>query len=304
MNLTKSDCLGIALFLILGGLVLMLTACGGSSREQYSPAPAESLKYSPTAVIASPGGEGTPVVFQGQVLTIMGVRVGPSTGNVQIVSDVLLTEFQAPMTLICAFVEGDTLYIFGVTGFDFNAGLSAYGNSVVRMSTKDLLTWETETVYTFPAHIAGYNLSVSPAPNGYIMAYDFGPPWQQGFLFSPDLTHWAEQPGYFQSPPWSSAVTIRYLEGYYYLFYSTQDDKGMFYTGAVRSTDRFSWEPAVKSVIYPTEPVHRINTTDFDMVEVNGQVHAVFAVGDQSGNGAMATAVYNGDFRQMVKDLF
>ena len=300
----KQDCYWIALILIVGGLILMLTACGGSGGETYSPAPTESLSYSETKVLASPGGEGSPVYFQGKVLTVMGVRVGPSTGNIQIMSDVLLTEFSAPMTLICAFVEGDTLYIFGVTGFDFNAGLSAYGNSIVRMSTKDLRAWETETVYTFPAHVAGYNLSVSPAPGGYIMAYDFGPPWQQGFLFSPDLRHWTELPGYFQAPPWSSAVTIRYLEGYYYLFYSTQDDKGMYYTGAVRSTDLFSWTPASKSVIYPTDPVHQINTTDFDMVEVNGQIHARFAIGDQSGNGAMATAVYNGDFRQMVQDIF
>jgi hypothetical protein len=241
---------------------------------------------------------------------VEGTRVGVPAQRIEIwdgTSRALLADFEAPhgMTLICAIVDADRLYIFGVTDFDMSAGLSAYGNRIVMISTADLLTWTpAQTVYTFPAHIAGFNLSVAPHPGGFIMAYDFGPPWQQGFLQSPDLVQWEPVSGYFQAQAWSSAVTVRYLDGHYYLFYSTQDDRGNYYTGAVRSVDRSTWEQAGASAIYPTTELARINATDFDFVEIDGRVFVGFAYGDQSGNGGMATAVYAGSFQNMVDELF
>lgn len=296
------------IFLIMG-----LMGCGGggagSGGTSNLPAPSESLVYANESLLTVPGGEGTPVVFNGKILVVMGVRVGVPVQRIQIadgISRVLLADFQAPqgITLICAIVNSGRLYIFGVTDFNMSAGLATYGNRIVMTSTDDLVNWTSQTVYNFPENIAGYNLSVAPTPAGFIMAYDFGPPWQQGFLTSPDLVHWTSIPGHFQAPPWSSAVTVRYLNGYYYLFYSTQDNVDKYYTGAVRSTDLLSWQPATKAVIYPTTPLDHINTTDFDLVEVGDQVFAAYAIGDQSGNGAMTTAIYAGTFEQMVTELF
>lgn len=292
-------------------LAILISSCnGGGGASNNPPAPSASLAFDNAAILATPGGEGTPVYFNGQLLVIMAVRVGVSVPHIQVwnyTNRALLSDFEAPqgMTLICALVDSGRLYIFGVTNLNMTAVTTSNGNSIVMLATSDLITWDApQTVYTFPSNIAGYNLSVTPAPGGYVMGYDYGPSWQQGFLSSPDLIHWTSLPGHFQANPWSSAVTLRYLSGEYYLFYSTEDNLGNYYTAAVRSTDLLNWQSATKAVIYPTEPFENINTTDFDFVEVKGVVYTVFAVGDQSGNGATATATYNGTFQQMVTALF
>jgi hypothetical protein len=298
----------VRLFSLL--FVGFLSACGGGGNDGTAPPPSRALTYTGEAFLNTPGGEGTPVVFNGRLLVVEGTRVGVPAQRIEVwdgVTRVQIADFEAPegMTLICAIVVDDRLYVFGVTNFNMAAGLSAYGNRVVMISTANLLAWTpAQTVYTFPTHVAGYNLSVTPAPGGYVMAYDFGPPWQQGFLRSTDLVQWEELPGYFQMPPWSSAVTLRYLDGLYYLFYSTQDSAGNYYTGAARSTDLFGWEHAGAAAMYPSSPLARINTTDFDLVELDGYLFVNFAYGDQSGNGGMATATYPGTFPDMVKDLF
>ncbi len=297
---------GILLLIFAAGLI----GCGGAPGPDNPPAPSRALSYTEEAFLNTPGGEGTPVVLNGRLLVVEGTRVGVPVQRIEVwdgVSRAQLADFEAPdgMTLICAIVDAGRLYIFGVTDFNMSAGLSAYGNRIVVISTADLLTWTpAQTVYAFPGHIAGFNLSVAPHPGGFVMAYDFGPPWQQGFLQSPDLVHWEPAPGYFQAQAWSSAVTVRYLSGHYYLFYSTQDDRGNYYTGAVRSVDRSTWEQASASAMYPTTTLAQINTTDFDFVEVDDHVFSMFAYGDQSGNGGIATALYPGTFERMVTELF
>lgn len=297
---------------------LLLAACGGNGGSpENPPAPASSLAYRDGGVLIAPGGEGTPVELNGRLIIVMGVRVGVAIPRIQIVDyrdATVLADFLAPegITLVCAIVEDGRLYVFGVTGFDMARGIAAKGNRVVMISTTDLADWTPpQTVYAMPPDRAAYNLSVARVPGGYVMGYDFGgpnlgydPTWQIAFLESPDLLTWSAAPGHFARAPWSSANALRYCNGYYYLFYSTQDDRGSYYTGAARSADRVSWELATKAAIYPTEAYQHINTTDFDVAEVDGTVYAAFAVGDQSGNGAMATATYPGSFAQMAEELF
>lgn len=295
-------------------LFLMLTACGGAEKAENPPPPSSSLVYQGQVILApQPHGEGSIVEFQGRLIVVMGPRVQVSVPRIKIadLSGSVLADFEAPegITLICAYVESGRLYIFGVTDFNMTAGQSSRGNRVVRMATDDLVTWDSQTVYTFPSNISGYNLSVTHTPSGYIMGYDFGgpeysPTWQIGFLESSDLLNWSPVSGHFEAFPFSSANHLRYFDGYYYLFYSTQDSAQNYYTAVVRSVDLLTWEVTSKAAIYPTEAYQHINTTDFDLVESGGQVYVNFAVGDQSGNGAMATAVYSGGFRQMVGELF
>lgn len=306
-----TDIKTICLALLLAALACLLLACGGSPSTPNPPPPESSLVYQNGGVLMSPGGEGSIVEFKGRLLVVMGQRVQVSTPRIQIVdlTGSVVADFETSITLICAYVEGERLYIFGVTDFNMGQGLSAKGNRVVRMSTDDLAIWESQTVYTFPSNISAYNLSVTPTPSGYIMGYDFGgpeysPTWQIGFLESPDLLNWSPIAGHFEAYPFSSANAVRYLNNYYYLFYSTQDSAQNYYTAVVRSVDLLNWETTSIAAIYPTEGYQHINTTDFDLVESNGVVYVNFAVGDQSGNGAMATAVYSGSLQQMVSKLF
>lgn len=299
--------------LILMSLIA-LSGCGGYNPPDNPPPPESSITYQNGGVLIAPGGEGTIVEFKSRLLVVMGQRVQVSAPRIQIadLSGSVVTDFEAPegITLICAIVEADRLYIFGVTDFNMAAGLASNGNRVVMISTGDLTTWDApQTVYTFPSNIAGYNLSVTRAPGGFVMGYDYGgpgydPSWQIAFLASPNLAHWTPIPGHYAAFPFSSANTIRYLNGYYYLFYSTVDSADKYYTAIVRSTDMTNWQATTKAAIYPTEAYQHINTTDFDLVESGGVVYVNFAVGDQSGNGAMAVTEYPGSFQDMVNELF
>lgn len=295
-------------------LALLISGCGGGGES--STVPSAFLPLTKTGIIDTSASESTPVVFNGRVLLIASVRIGVTVPKLRIWdfnTRLLLSEFDAPqgITLPCAFVNAGQLYIFGVTNLNMaTAGVIGHANQIVMISTSDLTTWTApQTVYTFPANIAGYNLSVTAAPGGYVMAYDFGgdgfsPMWQQDFLTSTDLMQWTPAAGHFQVSRWSSAVTLRYLDGYYYLIYSTQDNAPHYYTTASRSTDLINWDASVKGVIFPDQAFETINTTDFDLVEYQGSVFMSYTVGDQSGKAAVATAQYAGSFAQMAAELF
>lgn len=299
----------------LFALLILLSGCGGGGSSSPS-VPSTFLQLTKTGIVDTLASESTPVLFNGRLLLITSIRIGVAVPKLRIWdfnTRSLISEFDAPqaITLPCAFVNSGQLYIFGITNLNMaTAGVVGHANQIISISTSDLTTWSTPmTVYTFPSDIAGYNLSVTAAPGGQVMAYDFGgdgfsPQWQQGFLSSTDLTQWVPITGHFETSPWSSAVTLRYLDGYYYLFYSTQDNAPHYYTMAARSTDLIGWEPSIKGVLFPDQGFEGINTTDMDLVEDQGTTFISYTVGNQSGNASVATAQYAGTFAQMATALF
>lgn len=263
--------------------------------------------------------ESTPVVFQGRVLVVSTLRWGPGSYPPRIriydfETRALLTDLPAPQDLAyhCAFVDAGVLYIFGVTNNIPGQGLiSGHGNAIIRIQTTDLVTWtDPVTVHTFAPDVAGYNLSVSMEPGGYVLAYDYGgpgeyPTWKQRFLHSADLTAWTETAGEgYKRTWWSAGATVRYHDGWYYLVHHV-NATNQFATKAARSHDLIIWEDSARYLLAPTDPFEGINASDADLVEFNGMVYISYMTGDQKTWSGVALATVNGlTEQQLLESLF
>ena len=84
--------------------------------------------------------------------------------------------FAAEHCLGCAFVEGDTIYVYGVQGWDTS--------TIYVFWSKDLKHWESQPAVKTPGW-GLFNTSVCKDDRGYVMAFEVGrPPEVVGATFT------------------------------------------------------------------------------------------------------------------------
>lgn len=206
---------------------------------------------------------------------------------------IMVAEIRGRMAFTSAIVSDGALYIFGTVG----------NREVQMIKSYDLVSW-TDPVTVLRSDARIYNSSVTADPNGFVMALetDEGVPYTARFYRSNDLLSWSLTGQPFHWASYAACPTIRYLNGYYYVFYLVVGD-GVYYTRVDRSTDLSNWETSPYAVLYP-QPGEGINTSDMDIAEVNGITHIIFSVGDQATWGDLRMAEYKGTMIQFVDSLF
>jgi predicted GH43/DUF377 family glycosyl hydrolase len=299
--------------LLISAMLFLLTACGGGG----TPAVRESSNTTPSAihkgaVFEGSYGETTPVLFNGELLY---VKLTPTNGAPWIKifrqSDkaVLFNQFK-DLELISAFVKDDTLYIYGATNNRTEIGF---------ISTKDLTTWTAlKVAFSAPTGTNVFNTSVAPAVDGFVMAYEICRDgtvcFNVRFAKSKDLETWEKFGPIFGEGYYTACPTIRYLDGYYYVFYlsnypSATDPNGYYSTNVSRSKDLITWEQSKRVVLSPLDGGDKYNNaSDIDFVEVNGQLRIVYLNVSQwfptGGDVGLREAVFDGTFAEFVKLFF
>ena len=277
--------------------------------------------------------ETTPFVFQGKLYRFEWVRpeyegnkagshyriVEPTTGET-------VSTFGAGHTFGCAYVEGDTVWVFGTRDFS--------GSSIGAFWSKDLKTWESAVAMELPGWKL-FNCSVCKGPDGYIMAFEVGhPPEVTGtpfttrFLKSPDLRKWEliPEPAVYTKDRYSACPTIRFLDGFYYMAYlEHMVPAWQFQTYMARSRDLIRWELSPRNPVLKHEPeqdkqIHNdrltpeqrerikaaedINSSDIDWCEHDERVVIHYSWGSQRGVEFLAEAVFEGTEAQFLKGWF
>lgn len=258
--------------------------------------------------------EGTPIVFNGKLYTIVGLSTsGAPSGLMRIDGDVMdfaVRPFVSTpdMHYISAFTHAGTVYVFG----------TSYDHQRVRMMmSTDLATWTAPVnVYTATSGQGFYNVSVTvdAAGTGFAMAAEVtdpafpGVPFVVRFLTSTNLTSWTMTTGLYNNGVFVNCPTIRYVGGYYYMLYMTWVvDSHM--TFVARSTDLVTWQNGSGYPDGATVPFVAVNTegnnnSDVDLVEHNGKVFFLFARGNQSSWLEMTYAWFNGTMQQYFQSFF
>lgn len=297
-------------------ILLILAGCGGKKEYFHENVTRETPTFIQKGAIAIPVptgtsfGETTPVVFNGEVLYVSTLidNSGEHTRVFRKSDMAKLADVYTGMVLTSAIVAGNTLYVFGADNIQ--------SSTVMMTSTTDLTNWTIPIPVFSAKDSAVWNTSVTTYPDGYIMAYEIGGGgmWQTRFATSTDLVNWTDvgsqyDPGYVTACP-----AIRFVNGQYYLFFTTHnqggtDGHGYYAVNVARSTDLYQWEFSNTTVLYPLDfgDISN-NASDFDFVEFNGQVLGVYANGSQWGtpypNTGIREMLYNGPLNEFVLRFF
>jgi len=294
-------------------LALALSSCAQNysiteNSEQPNPGPIHKLNQVMGAV-----GEMTPIDFNGKVYLISFANNDTGNGFIKVQNYPDFSTFsQTPFAYNfgCAYVENNVVHVFASSNT-----MDGPGNRVVTATSTDLIHWSAPTViFTAPSNQIIYNSSVTKTDTGYVMAYEIRETGNYSrffpkFLFSNDLINWSSFGGTYSTSIENACPTIRYLNGWYYLFTMTDRmsvvDHSRYYTVVARSRDLVTFEESPREVLNNFGRTDEgLNNSDLDFVEVNGQVLFVYLVGDQETFGFMKLGSYSGTFEQFIKEFF
>ncbi|MDA0836091.1 MAG: hypothetical protein O2955_09670 [Planctomycetota bacterium] len=232
-----------------------------------------------------------------------------------------------------AYVEDETVYVFGVQG-------GWGGEKIDVLSSTDLINWTSQTALAKPGWRL-YNNSVCKGDGRYIMAFEVGDPpdvvgnkFTSFFAESDDLLNW-EFLG--EEIAWTKEFyigcpTIRFLDGYYYIFYLVRlperlqpdDDALPYETHLVRTRDFVTYEQSPlnpvltfdegdRTILNPqinAEQQQRIaqspntNVSDMDLCEFGGEVIFYYSWGSQRGIEYLAEARYTGTLAEFLQAYY
>jgi predicted GH43/DUF377 family glycosyl hydrolase len=296
--------------------ILCLYFCGCTPTVGINTRPIEStqthLSIKKGEHFLEEGMESTPVVLNGQLLYIISKRLGTeAVGHSIEVWDTLthtkLAEHATNLGLISALVVDRTLYVFGTTNWGNDQ------NSIEMIQTTDFIHWSSpRQLFSAPAGTTYFNTSVTQLPDqSYIMTYEVCSKnsvcFNARFKSSSDLINWNDVGGVFEKGFYTACPTIRYSGSYYYLFFLSHF-YGFYATMISRSRDLKVWETSKQLVLSPLDGGDRNkNASDFDLVEINNQIHMLYSTGSQENPEAsyqgIREAIYQGSLSDFV-DLF
>jgi hypothetical protein len=127
------------------------------------------------------------------------------------------------------------------------------------------------------------------------------------FYHSTDLNMWNVINGHFKGVTEAACPTIRYSNGYYYVFYLAEEP-GYFATLISRSFDLNTWEDSKQAVLSP-DGSEGDNASDLDLVELpDGTVRILYVVGYQTHVTndfiEIKEASYQGSLDQLLETFF
>lgn len=249
--------------------------------------------------------EGAPVVFKGKLLYVISNRFRTSKESLEFYDENrnLVAQFESQTDLISALVYNDELYIFGTKG----------RKEIEYIKTKDLINFDMPvTVLAAKPSVDIFNTSVAVDSTGFVLAYETCEPgtvcFNTRFLRSTDLIIWTDTGELFAPTYYAACPTIRYLDGFYYLFYLGYDGE-VYETFIRRSTDLINWSDA-KIVLTPRDnkDLRSINNSDLDFIEYNGQVIIQYVEGNQAnepnGWSNIRGAIYPGSEAKFLLSFF
>jgi hypothetical protein len=232
--------------------------------------------------------EMTPLLWKGRLCYINCVR--PAQGGtrddyylalIDAESGAPLAKFAEGYGLGCAIVQDGTLYAFA-SRYEKNDW-----NDVTVFWSADLKQWEQRKVIEQEKeHL--FNSTVCAAPGGFVMAYETNDPKYPAFSIkfarSKDLKTWAKVPDVvFGADRYTACPCLRYSDGYFYIIYTEHRTPRWFFESYVaRSKDLAAWRLSpMNPVITPTGDDEGINTSDVDLIELDGKTQVYYCVGDQ-----------------------
>jgi hypothetical protein len=292
-------------------IIFCLTGCG-TAQDKADAQPETMSKIQKHSIITGAAGETTPILFNGKVYIFSFGRdsVDLSNGFVKIQKypDLsTVSTFPLPYAYGSAMNDNGTLRIFA-------SGESNPGNSIITISSTDLVTWtQPLVIFTAPDNQTIYNTSAAKTPNGYAITYEIheegNAAWfYQAFLQSTDAITWSKLGTSYVRGIATSCAMLRFVDGYFYLFTTQTVGSGSsvkFITYVTRSVDMVNFEDSsIPVLVSKDDGSEGDNNSDMDSVEINGQLLIVYGVGDQVNWGAMKTATYAGSFSDFVKEFY
>ena len=276
--------------------------------------------------------ETTPIVFHGRLYRFEYVRANykpNKTGDsyfrfIDVNSGQPTSAFARGYHLGSAFVEGDTVYVYGT---------DAWGGTRIEVFwSKDMKTWESKPALVLPGW-GIFNTSVCKGANGYVMAFEIDkPPEETGRAFtmrfaeSENLLDWkltASQCVYTKER-YSACPALRFLDGFYYMIYLEAGPGPTWEPHIVRSRDLVHWEGGPLNPVMQfsaedkmianrsltDEQRERIakavnrNNSDVDLCEHKGRVIIYYSWGNQEGIEFLAEARCDGTLASFLRGFF
>jgi len=230
----------------------------------------------------------SPVIWNGRLCHMECVR--PGSGGVKedyylLVKDAetgdILAKFAEGYSLASAFVHEGIFYAFA-SRFENDTW-----NDVTMFKSRDLANWESKVVITQENENL-FNSSVCEGPDGFVMAYESNEPaypaFTTKFARSKDLETWTKLPdSTFGTNRYTACPCVRFVNGFYYVLYlENRRPRHYFETYVTRSKDLEHWElSAANPVLAPQTLDESINTSDPDIIELDGKTYLYYSAGDQ-----------------------
>ena len=286
-------------------LILMVMGCAKKEKEfTYQ----KSL-FTKAEILLSNRGESTPIIWNAELLTMVSVQTtwnSSNTGSIEIYKGTtLISKTNATFSLASAIVDNNALYVIGSRNWDLSE------NSFYMKSTKDLINWTDEIQVVSPKNgVILYNNSVAKVGNKYVMTYETCEPntvcFNIRFKISDDLINWTDIGEIYGASYYVACPTIRYFNGYYYMFYAVQvpDMEPACETRITRSADLVNWNDG-GVVLTPRDGYNKesICDSDFDFVEYNGKLEVLYIEGNQKTWHNLRRAYYDGTFENFINSI-
>jgi hypothetical protein len=259
-------------------------------------------------------GEMTPIVFNDRLL-IAAVGLGwvPESpfqdgglwlGDAQ--TGEVISHFGHGYGFANAIVDRDTVHVFAAKNNSGSSGVE----KIECFSSSDLNCWAKRDVFEAGTGELLFNQSVCKNDKEFVMAFEVKDdktiPFTIYFAKSPDLFNWERIPGaVYGADRYTACPAIRYVDGWYYLFYLEQRSPRWWFEMCVtRSRDLVSWEQSPKNPVLAPEDCELCNASDIDLVEYDGKVAAYYCYGNQRGMGCATSALYDGSMKDFVNSYF
>ena len=310
-------------------IALMMALCGSS---EAGARPAGRPVIRKLGTLDCDMVETTPIVFQGRLYRFEYVRANHwanKTGKsyfrfIGVATGRPTPAFAVGYDLGSAFVEGGTVYVYGVERWD--------GPDIHVFRSKDLKTWSSQVALKTPGW-GLFNTSVCRGRGRYVMAFEVGKPpevvgrrFTMRFAESKDLLNWTLLPelAVYTKERYSACPALEFLDGYHYMVYLEARPGPTYEPHLVRSKDLARWESSPLNPVMRFSPEdklianpkltaeHRariakavnLNNSDVDLCEFEGKVVIYYSWGNQRGVEHLAEAVYEGTLRSFLLGFF
>lgn len=265
--------------------LLFLTGCGLTQPQgiHYDiPTNPDTIK---THQVLKQGFESTPFVWNGKLKYIYSNRFGVVTPSIQIID----FETKSIDAEIKGYILPSAEVINGVLTIYATDKWDKVGGTIYKFTTNDLITFTKSIVLQADSHTKVFNTS----PAGNILAYETSDGTYMGtkFIGSSAFIHDAYCP------------TLKFINGYYYLWFGTPYAANYYVTKIARSSDLINWTVSDKVFLAPDES-ELTNNSDMDLTEFNGQVYIFYNAGNQNDQFWITYATYSGTLQNLVGYYF
>jgi hypothetical protein len=290
--------------------------------------------------------EGTMLVFKDKLYLFEYVRpsypensVGQSHFRLM---DLETNEYTTPFAhshvMGSAFVEGDTIYAFGVKPSNIMTKEHDFvpGNQIYIFRSNDLINWESHLIVEMPEDWQLYNTSMCKGPNGYVLLFESGTPpeivgcqFTMFYALADDIwgtwTVLDPQKYSFTKERYSGGQEIKYIGEYYYISTVEELPCRRYVNYIARTKDFLEYEIAMRNPVLMYDDndkkIYRedyfseqqldtilnavnVNNSDLSYCEFEGKTRISYSWGNQLGKEFLALAEYDGSIEEFVNSFF